>query len=105
MPTLRLLPFGAGDILGVLRFVYVTVLVTISLTCLTPLLLILGLCPPLESKYLALAAADFGPLVATESQSKCDLAENGDLTALMQDADIGFAESGVAAAEHGDVIS
>lgn len=103
--TLRLLPFGAGDILGVLQFVYVTVLVTISLTCLTPLLLILGLWPLFESKYLALAAADLGPTVATDSQSKCDLAENGDLRALVQDADIGFADRGVAAAEQGEVIS
>lgn len=64
-----------------------------------------GLCPDFESKYLTDAAALFGPAAATDSQSKCDLAENGDLIALVQDADIGFAESGVAAVEHGDVIS
>ena len=92
MATLRLLPFGAGDILGVLRFVYVTVRVTISLTCLTPLLLMRGLCPILLSKYLALAAALFGPTVATDSQSNCDLAENGERTAEVQDALVGFAD-------------
>lgn len=64
-----------------------------------------GLCPLLLSKYLALAAADLGPAAATDSQSKCDLVEKGDRTALVHEADIGFADSGVAAAEHGDVIS
>lgn len=98
-PTLLLFPFGAGLILGVLLLVYVTVLVTISLTCLTPLLLILGLSPRFASKYLAL----FGPVAA--SQSKCERALKGERTALVQDEDIGFADIGVAEAERGEVIS
>lgn len=104
--TRRLFPFGAGLILGVLLLVYVTVRVTISLTCLTPAFDILGLCPLFESKYLPPAAL-FGPPppLPTPSQLKCDLALNGLLIALVQLADIGCADIGVPQPDNGDVTS
>lgn len=74
-------------------------------------MLILGLSPLFASKYLALAAALFGPPpLATLSQSKWLLALNGLLIALVQFADIGVAligcaDIGVPQLERGEVTS